>query len=339
MSREPLVSVVTPFYNTATYLAECIESVLAQTYTRFEYLLVNNKSTDGSREIAVRYSRGDDRIKLFDNDAFVNQSENYNGALTLISPESMYVKMAQADDVLFPECVARMVEVAEREPSVGIVSSYYLSGDLLDGAGVDRRLSCVPGRQACRKMLLTHRSLTGSQTTVLYRADIVRSRRPFYTPGRYFADSDAAFEILAEHDLGYVHQVLSYTRRENDSIFSGVRDFHPMLLHWLMSTERYGRGVLSDQEFAKARRQVRREYFGFLGRELLLPAGRQFWDFHRRGLESIGERLRFRAVFLAALVELFRLALNPQRSVERGLEKLRKRSRSRAVPAPRTVTD
>jgi glycosyltransferase involved in cell wall biosynthesis len=52
----PLVSVVTPFYNTERYLAECIESVLAQTYPIFEYILVNNRSTDASRDIATRQS-------------------------------------------------------------------------------------------------------------------------------------------------------------------------------------------------------------------------------------------------------------------------------------------
>ena len=62
-----LVSVVTPFYNTAAYLEECIESVLAQTYRDFEYLLVNNKSTDGSREIAARYAAKDPRLRLLDN--------------------------------------------------------------------------------------------------------------------------------------------------------------------------------------------------------------------------------------------------------------------------------
>ena len=47
MEREPLVSVVTPFYNTAPYLPECIESVLGQTYGNFEYLLVNNRRPMG----------------------------------------------------------------------------------------------------------------------------------------------------------------------------------------------------------------------------------------------------------------------------------------------------
>jgi len=52
VSHEPLVSVVTPFYNTQAFLPECIESVLRQSYENWEYLLVDNCSTDGSGEIA-----------------------------------------------------------------------------------------------------------------------------------------------------------------------------------------------------------------------------------------------------------------------------------------------
>ena len=54
---ETAISVVTPFYNTAPYLAQCIESVLAQTHRNFEYVLVDNQSTDGSAEIAASYKR------------------------------------------------------------------------------------------------------------------------------------------------------------------------------------------------------------------------------------------------------------------------------------------
>ena len=57
LASRPLVSVVTPFYNTAPYLAQCIESVLTQTYPHFEYILMDNCGTDGSGEIAESYPR------------------------------------------------------------------------------------------------------------------------------------------------------------------------------------------------------------------------------------------------------------------------------------------
>ncbi|HXU61048.1 MAG TPA: glycosyltransferase family A protein, partial [Polyangia bacterium] len=92
-AAEPLVSVVTPFYNTAEYLDECIQSVLAQTHRNFEYILVDNHSTDGSREIAERWVTRDARVRLEVNPAFVSQVQNYNGALRHISPISKYTKI------------------------------------------------------------------------------------------------------------------------------------------------------------------------------------------------------------------------------------------------------
>src|SRR5690242_17571571 len=109
MNEAPFVSVVTPFYNTADYLAQCIESVLTQTYPRFEYLLVDNQSTDASAEIAAEYARRDSRVRVVRNKDFVGQIANYNGALGHASPSAEYVKLVQADDIVFPECLERMV--------------------------------------------------------------------------------------------------------------------------------------------------------------------------------------------------------------------------------------
>ncbi len=64
MAPTPLVSVVTPVHNGEAFLAECIESVLAQSYDRWEYTIVNNCSTDRSLEVAERYAQKDSRVRV-----------------------------------------------------------------------------------------------------------------------------------------------------------------------------------------------------------------------------------------------------------------------------------
>ena len=65
-----------------------------------------------------------------------SQVENFNAACSHISPESRYCKVVLADDWLFPECIERMVALAEANPSAGIVSSYRLFGDEITGDGL-----------------------------------------------------------------------------------------------------------------------------------------------------------------------------------------------------------
>jgi glycosyltransferase involved in cell wall biosynthesis len=80
---EPLVSIVTPVYNTDKYLAECIESVLAQTYKNWDYLIVNNRSTDKSLEIAESYARKEPRIRIHTMSEFLSLMKNWNHAMRL----------------------------------------------------------------------------------------------------------------------------------------------------------------------------------------------------------------------------------------------------------------
>jgi glycosyltransferase involved in cell wall biosynthesis len=323
---EPLVSVITPFYNTAAYLAECIESVLAQTYSNYEYLLVNNKSSDGSRDIALSYAAKDARIRVIDNPEFVSQVGNYNGALEHIARHSKYVKFAQADDVIFGECLSRMVGLAEREPTIGLVSSYYLFGGYLDGAGIDFHVSRMPGREACRQMLLQRRTFVGSPTTVLYRADLVRARRPFYRDIPYMDDTEVAFELLLDHDLGYVHQILSYTRVDNESVMSVVRDFDPMKVFLYIAAERFGRRVFSEQEFGALLAEIKGEYYQYLGKNWIRRQGERFWKFQREALGPFDLEVDRSQVVAGAAQLLARFALKPMgRTADAWAERLRAR--------------
>jgi glycosyltransferase involved in cell wall biosynthesis len=329
MRPGPLVSVVTPFYNTAPYLAECIESVLTQSYRNFEYILVNNLSTDGSREIAARYAAQDSRVRLIDNSAFVGQVANYNGALARIALESKYVKIVQADDAIDVDCILLMVAVAEREPQVGLVSSYRRRGEDIRGLGLPIDKIRIPGSEACRMMLLDRYDLLGSPTTVLYRADILRARTPFYTLGRYHEDTEAGYEILLDHDLGFVHKVLSFTRTDNVSIMSVARGFNSADLDYLILIERYGRTLLTADEFVRLRSFSHSGYYRFLGRALLRLKGRRFWRYHRVGLASAGLRLRWRRVAAQAAREAVRLVAHPRHTFERTIADLQTRLFSR----------
>src|SRR4051812_42714570 len=116
----PLVSIVTPVYNGEVHIRECIESVLAQTYQNWDYSIINNCSTDRTLEIAQEYAARDPRIRIHNNENFVRVIQNHNIAFRNISPNSKYCKMVAADDWLFPECIERMVDLAEQHPSVAI---------------------------------------------------------------------------------------------------------------------------------------------------------------------------------------------------------------------------
>ena len=65
MRNETLVSIIVPVYNSAQYLRKCIDSILAQSYTEFELLLINDGSEDHSGLICDDYAQSDNRIQVF----------------------------------------------------------------------------------------------------------------------------------------------------------------------------------------------------------------------------------------------------------------------------------
>jgi glycosyltransferase involved in cell wall biosynthesis len=287
----PLVSVVTPFHNTAAFLDECISSVLAQTCRDFEYVLLDNCSDDGSTEIALRHAAADSRIRYLRNATLLPQVPNYNHAMAQASPGARFVKVVQADDALFPRCLEEMVALAEAHPSVAVVSSYRLRGRTVEGAGLARERQVLSGRDACRLHLVEDVYLFGSPTTVMFRADVVRSRTPFWAEGRLHEDTEAVYEILADRAFGFVHQVLSFSRLDAGSITGRVSDFGPDLLDKLILFELHGRRLLSPDEFELHAGGHRARYLRFLAEAWLRRRDADFWSYHRQGLRSIGEDL------------------------------------------------
>lgn len=313
---EPLVSILTPVHNTAAYLAECIESVLQQSYGNWEYVIVDNASTDGSGDIARRYACGDTRIRVVRFDELVPQVPNYNRAIALASPHSAYVKVLEADNWLFPDCISKMVELAQSDSRLGIVSAYNSTETRLRLTGLPLATKVVDGRQTARRHLAGEIYLFGAPSTVLFRADLVRNRVPFYDEECLIAeDLDACFRLLRECDFGFVHQVLTFVRTENDSILSKIKGFDAQALDRIVMFERHGKNFFEPEEHGNVRRRLMQRYYTGLAQGFLRRSGPRFWDFHRRGLASVGLTIDRFTLTLSVTRELVAHAAHPIRSL------------------------
>jgi glycosyltransferase involved in cell wall biosynthesis len=324
--------VVTPVYNGAKYLAECIESVLAQTYSNWEYLIVNNCSTDESLEIAQKYASRDPRIRVSSNSQFLGRIENENNALRQIATDSKYCKVVHADDWIFPECLARMVDVAEQNPTVAMVSAYRLEDERVSLDGLPFPSVKTSGAEICRRTLLGQIYVFGAPTSLLHRADIVRSQQSFYDASNDHGDLEACYRYLRHADFGFVHQVLTFTRRHNEAATGFSKRINTFVLGNLYCLMKYGPVYLTHDEYARAMRITMRGYYEFLASSAVRNKGNEFWEYHKKGLDKLGMRIdRFRIARVLAR-RVVRHALNPGSTAEIIYRSLRRSPPTTTVP-------
>jgi glycosyltransferase involved in cell wall biosynthesis len=318
---EPLVSVVTPVYNGERYLSQCIESVLAQTYRNWEYIIVNNCSTDRTREIAESYARNDARIRVHDNAEFVGIIRNHNIGFGQLSPASKYCKLLHADDWLFPNCIASMVHAAEANSSIGMVGAYSLHNERVKCDGLPYPSTVMPGREIGRLTLRGEVYVFLSPTCLLIRSDLIRGAAgAFYNESHIYADLEACFEVLQHCDLGFVHQVLTYVRAHEGSMTaSHAERLNTYLPAWLDMLTRFGPAYLDGEEHQRLVRRRLHEYYRFLSKNIFRLGDRQFWQFHKRALADLSYPLSWTRLVAAAIAEAVAVLLSPVRTVRRAL--------------------
>ncbi len=319
LSSRPFVSVLTPTYNMGPFLADCIEGVLKSTYENFEYIVVNNCSTDQSLEVASSYAKRDSRIRVHNNDTFVGVIANHNNAFGLMSGDAKYCKVVSADDLLLPECILRLVDLAEANPSVGIVGSYQLSGSQVRWQGFQYPRAVFPGREVCRRILLEGNPEFGfgTPTSLLYRADLIRQRSDFYPNPSPHSDSSACFRELRSCDFGFVYQVLSVERTHAGTQSSASANINRYLSAYLDDVRRYGRDYLDEDEFVRTLKDTVTEYDSFLAVNLFQRRSPEFWAYHKGRLKELG--YPFSGARLAKVLarKALREVVNPGRALQK----------------------
>lgn len=164
---EPNISVILPAYNAERFLKEAIDSILAQTYTNFELIILNDGSTDRTEEIILSYK--DPRIRYVKNETNLKLIKTLNKGIDLA--KGKYIARMDADDISLPMRLEKEYEFMERHPDAGACSSkvYLLKrGKIIKG----HYYPCT-SPAACRFCSVFRTPL--SHPSSFFRTDILKS--------------------------------------------------------------------------------------------------------------------------------------------------------------------
>ena len=265
----PLVSIVIPCHNAEPWVADAIKSALAQTYSPTEVLVVDDGSTDGSREI-IRSFGEDIKFKFIDHHGAAHAR---NRGMQMTSGE--FIQFLDADDILFPHCVTRKIEVALHE-NADVVYSGSFFFNLEANAGTYE--SHAPSENDLPS-LVAHIIRSSLVTTILLcRRDRLTKLGGFNEELTNGQEHELLLRLaLTGAKFAYVSKALSCNRiRHNFDSITSVTQRHPDRL---------------EELFSRFETMVKNA-------DLWLPPVRAAlgWRFHRAGVDFMALHNRERAI-------------------------------------------
>lgn len=120
---KPLVSVLIPCYNVEDYVVEAVSSIMSQTYTNLEIIIVNDSSSDGTANKLDELAHRDSRIKIYTNDVNLKLIKTLNKGVDLCNGK--YIARMDADDISFPIRIEKQVEFLEQNEDYDVVSTMF----------------------------------------------------------------------------------------------------------------------------------------------------------------------------------------------------------------------
>lgn len=220
----PLVSVVMPVFNGEAFLKAAMDSILSQTFQDFELLLINDGSTDGSRNLIQSYQ--DSRIRLLDNDR--NRGLVYSRNRGLAEAKSSLVALLDADDVAVPERIAIQYEYMMENPELVMTGGH---AEVIDAMGTPTG-ECykMPVRSADIQAELLFRNVFVN-STVMYRKEAVEKIGGYQGPD-FCEDYHLVFRMAQHYQVENLDKVLvryrvhkdNISREKEDLMLQGERD-------------------------------------------------------------------------------------------------------------------
>lgn len=174
----PLITIIVPVYQVKDYIGECMESLLVQTYTNLEILLIDDGSTDGSEAVCDEYARKDDRIRVIHQE---NQglSSARNTGLERVTGE--YVAFVDSDDMVLPDFIETLYKLLEKYQADIALCGYVKcrSEDLVcvrnELSSSDKEL-CMTSTQMLRQWHGKYKKWETVAWNKLYRRSVLEGR-------------------------------------------------------------------------------------------------------------------------------------------------------------------
>ena len=190
----PLVSIGLAVFNGEKYLAQAVDSILAQTFKDFELIISDNASSDRTQEICSQYAAKDPRIRYYRNPINIGGVNNENRTFALA--RGKYFRLMAHDDLLAPQLIAKSVEILEQNSEFVLC---YSNISVIDGAGKQiRTIETNIGEESepyQRFQRFVSREHHCEATYALTRSDVLKK----VDPQLNYSDSDRTF--LAELSL------------------------------------------------------------------------------------------------------------------------------------------
>jgi glycosyltransferase involved in cell wall biosynthesis len=215
--KVPKVTVLMPVYNEERYVSEAIESILTQTFTNFEFIIIDDGSTDGTPAILTEYARQDPRIIILRNETNQGLIAALNRGLE--AARGQYIARMDADDVSLPERLARQVAYLDQHPEVGVLGTNvaYIDAEgrlLNEGRPKDPQ----PLSPAMLQWLLLWRCAI-YHPTVMLRQSILAETGLAYDPAfRHAEDRDLWTRLAPYTIIASLPEVLVYYRVLSTSV-------------------------------------------------------------------------------------------------------------------------
>jgi hypothetical protein len=154
----------------------------------------------------------------------------------------------------------------------------------------------------------------------LIRSKFIRKRQRFYNENNIHADKEICYELLQDCDFGFVHQVLTYTRRHNEAETTHSRMYNTYRVGKLLILKRYGPVFLTQEEYLCRLQNVVDNYHAYLGQSVLDLKNIEFFRFHQKEMKKLGVHFSPIKLFIAVLKELMN-PLNTARRVKHRLKR------------------